>query len=146
MQKELAPESWSKRWLVVRDAMLDTDCGAAHDVSETRYITWNVASAQLVDTTRWIRDWEHVQSNSETAPKPPLRALLEKLNPQTDADCEPSSFWLINPYPSAKGMVFPTSHGYARRVCDNEILVPYRTLAPLLTPAGQRALREEIQN
>lgn len=67
-----------------------------------------------------------------------LRRLIEKRNPRDDCD---ALFWLGQPYPTAKGMVFPTSYSHAARACDDEVVIPYKDLMPFLTPAGKAAVQ-----
>lgn len=129
---EFVSLSFTDKVLVVREMQFDVYCGGAHNTSYTEYHTFDPQTGNKVDGWTWISTGEEsVREDS------PLLALIEKLNPAVDGEDCRTGFNVRPPYPTKSGFEFPTSFGWAGRVCDSTVLIPYKKLTPYLTAEGK---------
>lgn len=124
-------EDFTDKILVIREMQFDGYCGGAHNTSYTEYHTFDLQTGKKIDGWTWITAGKKsVQADST------LRKLIETQYLTADSDCH-NSFDLQPPYPTKDGFVFPTNFGWAARVCDSGVLIPYHKLAPYLTAEGK---------
>lgn len=145
--RTLLPIEWNARFIVLQDSLPETYCGGAHGFYDTSYVTWSLEAGRKVDTWSWIAGGQGAvatvpQKDGSSRPTP-LFAALVKAHPRNVKDDECAEFigqmTVDSPIGTAKGLVFPNSFGHAIRVCGEDIVVPWATVAPFLSPAGRDA-------
>ncbi len=125
-------EDWTDKVLVVREMQFDVYCGGAHNSAYTEYRTFDPQTGDKVDGWTWIR-----AGKESTRGDSPLQTLIEELYRAAASEDCPDGFDVRPPYPTKKGFEFPTNFGWASRVCDSTVLIPYEKLTPYLTAEGK---------
>lgn len=125
-------EDFTDKILVIREMQFDGYCGGAHNTSYTEYHTFDPQTGNKIDGWTWIRAGKESAQADST-----LRKLIAKLYLAADSEHCRKGFDLQPPYPTKDGFEFPTNFGWAARVCDSVVLVPYHKLAPYLTAEGK---------
>lgn len=144
--KTLEPVFWTDRWLVIRDALPDTYCGGAHSSAALEYHVFDLDSGEQVNVWSWLIDGENsAASGQEEGKKTKLRQLLEERNPRDDCEELKNDFWLGQPYPTRKALVFITEYAHVARACEDEIGIDFKTIEPFLTPLGKEAVKSIMQ-
>lgn len=123
---------WTDKVFVVREMQFDVYCGGAHNSAYTEYRTFDPQTGDKVDGWTWIR-----AEKESTRGDSPLQTLIEELYRGAASEDCPDGFDVRPPYPTKKGFEFPTNFGWASRVCDSTVLIPYEKLTPYLTAEGK---------
>jgi hypothetical protein len=140
-------------WLVTRENY-SAFCGGAHPSSGTSYTVWNLDAGKTVDPWGFIKTIHATDSNDhcdnayacQQVLPPRLRAILVarfKHDNAGDGDCADvldtdSSFIL---HPEKAGLVFSTTFPHVIQACDEDIALPWATVAPFLTAEGLAVMR-----
>lgn len=142
-------------WLVAQESY-SVFCGGAHPSSDVSYVVWNLATGKAVDPWDFIKDshWDyikeiqHCDNPDDCQRRPParldaiLRARFER-DSAGDSDCEGAlDAWpgyIL--HPEKDGLVFSTDFAFVEQACDEDIKLPWKTLAPFLTQQGKAAMR-----
>lgn len=145
-------------WLVTRENF-SAFCGGAHPSSGTSYTVWNLDTGKTVDPWGFIKTIHATDSNDhcdnaydcQQVLQPGLRAILVarfKHDNAGDGDCADalgtdSSFIL---HPEKTGLVFSTTFPHVIQACDEDIALPWETVAPFLTAEGLAVMHDLQQS
>ncbi len=149
LARTLEPIVWSQDFIVQLDNLPDTYCGGAHTFSQQNYIVWDLAGGERIDTWSWIDGGAALLKLTDTDDGEQVatsfRQLLHDRHPRNTADdqcAEVMNVMGINaPYPTARGLTFPTDFFHAMRACGNDVLLTWAQVAPYLSEAGQAAMK-----
>jgi hypothetical protein len=148
LDSALKPVVWNSRFMVLEYNQPEIFCGGAHGESWTEHIVWAMPQGQVADTWLWLKGGrsalEPVGKDVDGEPEPSkLVHLLNKTfrspEDQDRARCgEEATYDTYQaPYPSDDGLVFPASFGWAMRVCNDEVTLSWKDVAPYLSKAGK---------
>jgi hypothetical protein len=141
----LSPVAWTDKYLILEDNTPEVYCGGAHGGSSSSQVTWSLPRGKPVDTWTWFKSNGPALRFGASYDKPQsaLRRLLEKREAR-DAygDCVGAVdlMSLSAPFPSAKGMSFPTEYAHVVRACASRIELTWQEVMPYLSAAGKAAM------
>lgn len=151
LDRTLAPIVWSDRYLVLQDNLPDTYCGGAHGFFEQNYVVWDLETGKMIDTWSWFdhASIDVTQTDDGEPVRSALRQLLHDHYPRVGPDEECREYLdmmsIAPPYPTANGLVFPTSFFHAMRACGDDITLTWVQAAPHLSDAGKLAMKAWVQ-
>lgn len=136
-------------WLVTRESY-SAFCGGAHPAAGTTYTMWNL------DTGKTVEPWDFIQTTAATGPSDDAfgqRQLPDKLkailvarfkhdsagNDSCDGALDSWPGYIL--HPEKDGLVFSTTFAFVSDACNDDIKLPWKTLAPFLTAQGKTAMR-----
>lgn len=142
-------------WLVTRESY-SAFCGGAHPASGTSYTVWSLDTGKTVEPWDFIKNshWDFINkvyhcsnaSECQRMPPPDLKAILAerfKHDGAGDGDCDGAlDAWpgyIL--HPEKDGLVFSTNFAFVSYACNDDIKLPWKTLAPFLTAQGKAAMR-----
>lgn len=150
-QRYIEPVFWTLDWMVIKDILPDTYCGGAHGGSDSLYLTFDLNSGKLIDTSRWLKNFEKAKSsfsNDENGQHLAIgfaklieRSFINNDDPVQNCKDSLDFMGLRNPYPDKNGLNFYASFAHAIRQCDTVISIPYKEIAPYLTATGKKAVK-----
>ncbi|HWE45742.1 MAG TPA: hypothetical protein VG407_06905 [Caulobacteraceae bacterium] len=135
----LKPVLLTRRWLVSEEVNSGS-CGGAHPYAGINYRLWSLTAGKTVDPWSWFIP-------SVAAKKPDqlpqisqrLRKVLTARWRSEDKECadiaDDTEDWDI--HPTRKGLAFWPQLPHVVFACSDDIVVPYRDLAPLLNAEGR---------
>lgn len=145
----------SPPWLVEKETY-SAFCGGAHPSGGVAgYAVWNLATGKTVDPwdfikgSHWdyIKEVNHCDSADTCLRRPParLRAIIAARfrhdNDETDCADAIDGNMDLQLHPEKTGLVFSTTFAHVIQACDEDIELPWKTLAPFLTAKGKAAMR-----
>lgn len=142
--RELAPQFWNTRLLVLRETYSNY-CGGAHpNGGISGYMSWDLTADRPFDVWKWIKGTDqpmHIVS------KRLLRILASRYGRRNEVgenSCanalDGETYFYM--YPSTAGMVFSPSLPRVIQACAEDIEIPWPKMRPFLTPTGQKAVRD----
>lgn len=138
--QDMRPTWWTDRLLAV-SVYVRGSCGGAHPFFDQEFRLWDTATGRPVDVAGWFaRAALKRSTEQEFELSPGLAATVLKFaGRRHDPDCAETladnRAYLIQPGP--KGMVFVPSLPFVVQACADDIVVPWPTLRPFLSPAGR---------
>ncbi|MFK2891053.1 RCC1 domain-containing protein [Dyella flagellata] len=148
----------SPPWLVARESY-SVYCGGAHPSGGTAgYSIWNLETGKTVDPWDFLKDskWDYVKevdhcdnaNNCSRRPPPKLNEILTARFNEDNAgtgDCSDSLDSGISPgyllHMDKNGLIFSTDFPHVIQACDEDIALPWKTVAPFLTPLGKTVMQ-----
>ncbi len=140
--RELAPQFWNARTLVLRESY-SIYCGGAYPSGGvSNYLAWDLVADQPINITTWITG-----TDANSPGRVTLQKLLDLLATRYSrrnetGGCanalEGQEFYLM--YPTKTGMVFSPSLPRVIQACAEDIEIPWAEMRPFLSPAGHKAL------
>ncbi|MFZ6769313.1 hypothetical protein ACO0LM_19870 [Undibacterium sp. Di26W] len=145
-ERSLEPLVWTDSKLVVKDWMPEVFCSGGRGNTYLEYASFDLHTGKKINTWSWIKQGEKsVESKDKNEQKPGLRAMLEKKVDQEECREVNDVFTTGKPYAGKDGMVFRLYYFHAMRMCEDDITIPYKSIAPYLTPAGKAAVAEFLR-
>lgn len=146
---DTAVVAYSRQLLVFRENDSQA-CGGAHPAVAEWVWTWDLATAQIEDVSKWLlpanewpelRDWDQEGDVPEGALARYIRLHSgeesEECRDAVSVTLEGNRMW-----PSPDGIVVrPDARSYAERACAQEFAVPNDVIRPYLTGAGFKRVR-----
>jgi len=130
-------------WLVSAEAS-SFSCGGPGPDLETRYQVFDLTAGAKVDPWSWFDGPpRNPKSLDPFEARPQLKALVEAAwrraiaQSRDCADADPDE-WDI--HPAHEGLAFSPQLAHAPAACAADAVIPYPSLAALLTPAGKTAI------
>ena len=143
LDRTLRPVVWSGRFLVQEDNLPDTYCGGAHGNFEQHHVVWDLDTGKPIDTWSWFDhpSIDVTQTEDGEPVRSALRQLLHDHYPRIGPDEECREYLdimsIAPPYPTAEGLVFPTTFFHAMRACGDPITLTWEQVAPHVSEAGK---------
>lgn len=142
------PVFWNAHLVVLRETYSYYCGGAYPNAGVSNYLVWDLDADQPLATERWFRNAKGPVER--WTPSPQLRRLLARhmAKPGADEnDCRDviAQAYSYMIYPKPAGMVFTPVLPHAAQACADDLLVPWRDLRALLTPAGWEAVTSKVQ-
>lgn len=142
------PVFWNAHLLVLRETYSYYCGGAYPDAGVANFLAWDLEADQPLEPERWFRNAKG--KADRWTPSPQLKKLLARRIAKSGADendcgdavAQADSYMI---YPKAAGMVFTPVLPHVARACADDVLVPWRDLQSLLTPAGWDAVTSKVQ-
>lgn len=128
--------AWNADFVVI-DTATSGYCGGAHPYHGHGAITYSLQSGEQEDVSLWLAKPYREDIGLGTD----LGRLLVKLYRKSDSggedDCIKSiEFSGAAVWPTDEGLVFQSGAPYAFSACIEDITVPYKAVAPYLSPEG----------
>lgn len=148
LDRTLQPVVWTDRFLVQEDNLPETYCGGAHGNFEQHHVVWDLDTGRTIDTWSWFENasMDIKQSEDGEPERSALRQLLHDHYPRVGPDEACREYLDIMsidpPYPTANGLVFPTTFFHAMRACGDPIPLTWEQAAPHLSDAGKVVMQE----
>jgi hypothetical protein len=147
---ELSPDLISRHWMVTQETNSST-CGGAHPNASTGWKVWDLTTGNAVDPWSWFTA-EGVTRSSDTPDAsqvgPKLKAMLVARWGRKDDDCKDvldgEDFWDV--HPTRSGLAFWPQLPHVVYACSEDVVVPYRDLAPLLNAKGKAAIASIVED
>jgi hypothetical protein len=146
----LAPALISRRWLVTQE-ITNSTCGGAHPNAETDWRVFDRTTGDAIDAWSWFTADAAVRSTDDPtlAPSvsPKLHAFLAARWPGK-GECKDvlqgQDYWDV--HPTRKGLAFWPQFPHVVFACSEDVVVPYRDLAPFLNPKGRAAIASIVED
>ncbi len=138
--QDMKPTWWTDRLLAVT-VTVHSYCGGPHPFFEQEFRLWDTTTGRPVDVAGWFTRVALKRSTEQEFELSPglAAAVLKFAGRRHDPDCAEAladnRAYLIQPGP--KGMVFVPSLPFVVQACADDIVVPWPTLRPFLSPAGR---------
>lgn len=142
---------WNRAYIVVYGGYYQY-CGQAHGDGSYGGSIFSLVSGQPIKTDKWM-DKKILESDEYKVidKSHPLGKFLTKQYQLTmgkemwDSCIDQTDFYAI-PWATAKGLTFHAlARGYAQRVCNTELLVPFKIAMPFLTTEGKSAIQPFLE-
>ena len=146
---DVTPSLITRHWLVTEETNSST-CGGAHPNASDGWKVWDLTTGNAVDAWSWFNtDGVTRSSDTPDAPQvgPKLRAMLvarwtHKGECKDVLDGE--DFWDV--HPTRTGLTFWPQLPHVVFACSEDVVVPYRDLAPLLNAKGRAAIASIVED
>lgn len=116
------------------------DCGGAHPDSGSGAVTLDRASGKQLDTALWLKSPYDKKITTASPLGKHLALAYRKASPDCQEALEQNFGW--NYWPTPAGMVFQPMLAHVAMGCVEDHALSWLRLAPYLSKAGQRVMRE----
>ena len=122
-------------------------CGGAHPDSESSWRTFDRTTGKLLNPAQWFGKAGSDDSDADGAaallmPTPALRRAIVRRMTFDFSECRETvataNYWYTGL--TSTGIVFAPSLPHVAMACSDDVVVPFASLRPYLTPAGKSAL------
>ena len=131
-ESEMSVIAWNTAFVVVGESSSEY-CGGLHPVTGAGATTYNLRTGKVDEVSPWLIE----QYRQEIPKDSPLGKLILKNYSQAD-ECDDSvelSGEIV--WPTRTGIVFRPTAPYAQSGCIEDIIVPYKSISPYLSPQGK---------
>lgn len=135
----LKPIVVTEKFLVTEDEYA-IECGGWHGAYGAIYTTYSLSNGDPVDTRVWAKGTRDPKWGYYTFSQRVGEVVSRYAKWPDDLNDRCLVGTIEPPYPSPKGLVFPSSNGFAAKLCDTTVTVPWRAARSILTKEGRRAL------
>lgn len=140
--RELAPQFWNSKLLVLRETYSNY-CGGAHPSGGiSGYMIWDLATDRRVDVWAWLKGVKQpgrIESKRLLDLVSSHYGRRDETGQDSCADAMQGEEY-FEVYPSGRGMVFSPSLPHVIQACAEDIEIPWAKMRPFLGPVGRKAL------
>ncbi|MCE5333097.1 MAG: hypothetical protein LLG06_00755 [Desulfobacteraceae bacterium] len=129
---EMSVDAWNKGFVVIAEEHSQY-CGGLHPVNYSGATVYNLQTGQLEDTSQWLVE----QYREKISMESPLGKVIMKAYNREDTCPDSVQFTGEAAWPTAEGITFLPSASYSESACIEPVSVPYKSMAPYLSPLGK---------
>lgn len=129
---EMSVDAWNKGFVVIAEEYSQY-CGGLHPEYYSGATVYNLQNGQREDISQWLVE----QYREEISKESPLGKVIMKAYAREDTCPDSVQFTGEAAWPTAEGITFLPSASYSELACIEHVNVPYKNMAPYLSPVGK---------
>jgi hypothetical protein len=129
---EMSMVAWNKGFVVIAEEHSQY-CGGLHSEYYSGATVYNLQTGRTEDISQWLVE----QYRKEISKKSLLGKVIMKAYTQGDTCRDSVEFTGEAAWPTADGITFLPSASYTESACIEHVNVPYKSMAPYLSPLGK---------